>query len=201
MPDTQQPPPDPSSLTRAQRQAREALEGTAPGTNPTDGDGLPSTLVPLPPGSPARVSRTFAWFLDDLVGIPGTGFRFGLDPVLALVPFAGTAVGAALGSVILFDSARLRAPIPVMARMVGNYVFDWLLGLVPFVGAFLDAGFRSNHKNFKLLERTIADREQVRRTTIWYWIGILAMVLIVVAVILAVPIGLLLWLDGVITGG
>lgn len=191
------PPSDPSSLTRAQRKAREALEG--PG--PTDSDGLPSTLVPLPPGAPARVSRTFAWFLDDLVRLPGTKFRFGLDPVLALVPFAGTAVGAALGSVILFDSVRLRAPIPVMARMVGNYVFDWLLGLVPFVGAFLDAGFRSNHKNFKLLERTIADREQVRRTTIWYWVGILAMVLIVITVILAVPIGLLLWLDGTITGG
>ena len=194
-------PPDPSSLIRARQLAKEALEGPAPGPRSTDPDGLPSTLVPLPPGSPARVSRTFAWFLDDLVGVPGTKIRLGLDPLLSLVPFAGTAVAAVMGSVILVDAVRLRAPIPVVARMVGNYVIDWLLGLVPFIGAFFDVAYRSNHKNFKLLERTIADREQVRRTTFWYWLSILAMFLFVVAVILAVPIGLLLWLDSAVTGG
>ncbi len=198
---TQAPPPDPSSLERAQRLAKEALEGPAAGPSALDDDGLPSTRLPLPPGSPARISRTFAWFLDDLIGVPGTRIRFGVDPILSLVPFAGTAVGAVMGSVILVDAVRLRAPVTVLVRMVGNYVIDWLLGLLPFLGAFLDAAYRSNHKNFKLLERTIADREQVRGTTFWYWISILAMVVLVIAVVLAVPIGLLLWLDGLITGG
>lgn len=198
---TAAPPPDPSSLERAQRLAREALEGPAVGAPTLDDDGLPSTRVPLPPGSPARVSRTFAWFLDDLIGVPGTKIRFGVDPILSFIPFAGTAVAAVMGSVILVDSVRLRAPVPVLARMLGNYVFDWLLGLVPVLGAFFDAAFRSNHKNFKLLERTIANREQVRRTTYRYWISILAMVVIMVAVVLSVPIGLLLWLDDLITGG
>ncbi len=141
-----------------------------------------------------------AWILDDLIPVPGTKARFGVDPLLSLVPFAGTAVGAAMGSVILVDAVRLRAPVSVMVRMVGNYVFDWLLGLIPFLGAFLDAAYRSNHKNFKLLERTIVDKEQVRRTTFWYWIGIVALVVIVIATILAVPIGLLLWLDHAVTG-
>lgn len=197
---TQPPPPDPSSLERAQRMAKEALEGPAVDPSDLDDDGLPSTRGPLPKGSPARISRTFAWFLDDLVGVPGTKLRFGIDPLLSLVPFAGTAVGAAMGSVILIDAVRLRAPVSVLMRMVGNYVFDWLLGLFPFLGAFLDAAYRSNHKNFKLLERTIANREQVRRTTFWYWISIVLVAVIVVAVILAVPIGLLLWLDGLVTG-
>jgi len=194
-------PPDPSSLERARRLAKEALEGNV-GPSPTlDDDGLPTTRLPLPPGSPARISRTFAWLLDDLIGVPGTRLRFGVDPILSLVPFAGTAVGAVMGSVILVDAIRLRAPVSVLIRMVGNYVIDWLVGLLPFLGAFLDAAYRSNHKNFKLLERTIADREQVRRTTFWYWISIVAMVMVIIAVVLAVPIGLLLWLDGLITGG
>lgn len=194
-------PPDPSSLERAQRLAKEALEGRVVDPSDLDDDGLPSTRGPLPKGSPARISRTFAWFLDDLVGVPGTKIRVGVDPILSLVPFAGTAVGAVMGSVILIDAVRLRAPVSVLIRMVGNYVFDWALGLFPFLGAFLDAAYRSNHKNFKLLERTIANREQVRKTTFWYWISILAMVLIVIAVIVTVPIGLLLWLDGLVTGG
>ncbi len=198
---TEAQPPDPSSLTRAQRLAKEALEGPAANPPVRDDGALPATRLPLPPGSPARISRTFAWLLDDLIGVPGTKLRFGVDPLLSLVPFAGTAVGAVLGSVILIDAIRLRAPVSVLARMLGNYVIDWLVGLLPFLGAFLDAAYRSNHKNFKLLERTIADREQVRRTTFWYWVSIVSMVVIVIAVLLAVPIGLLLWLDGIITGG
>ncbi|RMB58278.1 DUF4112 domain-containing protein [Tessaracoccus antarcticus] len=194
------PDPDTSSLHRARRLAREALEGRVPGA-PVDADGLPSTLLPLPPGSPARVSRTIAWVLDDLIRVPGTRIRFGVDPIVTLIPFAGTAVGAVMGTVILVDAVRLRTPVPVVARMVGNYVIDWLLGLVPFIGAFFDAAYRSNHKNFTLLERTIADRDQVRRRTLWYWIGILAMVLVVLAVIVAVPVALLLWLDRAVTGG
>ncbi len=194
---TDAPDPRTTSLDRARQQAQEALTGPIP--SPPRAAGARSSTL-LPPGSPARVSRTMAWFLDDLVRIPGTKARFGVDPILSLVPFAGTAVGAVMGSVILVDAVRLRAPVSVLARMVGNYVVDWLLGLLPFVGAFLDAAFRSNHKNFRLLERTIADKEQIRRTTFWYWMGIVAMVVIVIATILAVPIGLLLWLDGAVTG-
>ena len=194
------PAPDPSSLERASRLAKEALEKTVAPPPTLDGDGLPTTRLPLPPGSPARISRTFAWLLDDLIGVPGTKLRFGVDPILSIVPFAGTAVGAVMGSVILIDAIRLRAPVSVLIRMVGNYVIDWLMGLLPFLGAFLDAAYRSNHKNFKLLERTIADREQVRRTTFWYWISVVAMVMIIIAVVLSVPIGLLLWLDGLVTG-
>ena len=194
------PAPDPSSLERASRLAKEALQKTVAPSPTLDGDGLPTTRLPLPPGSPARISRTFAWLLDDLIGVPGTKLRFGVDPILSIVPFAGTAVGAVMGSVILIDAIRLRAPVSVLIRMVGNYVIDWLMGLLPFLGAFLDAAYRSNHKNFKLLERTIADREQVRRTTFWYWISVVAMVMIIIAVVLSVPIGLLLWLDGLVTG-
>ncbi|MDO5736643.1 MAG: DUF4112 domain-containing protein [Propionibacteriaceae bacterium] len=198
---TDAPDPATTSLERARQQAEEALNGPPPRASKAgNGDARHHQLLPLPPGSPARVSRTMAWFLDDLLPVPGTKARFGVDPILSFIPFAGTAVGAVMGSVILVDAVRLRAPVPVVARMVGNYAFDWGLGLVPFVGAFLDAAFRSNHKNFKLLERTITDREQVRRRTFWYWISMLAMLLVVVAVIVAVPIGLLLWLDGLATG-
>lgn len=142
-----------------------------------------------------------AWVLDDLVGVPGTKARFGVDPLLSIIPVAGTAVGAAMGSVILYDAVRLRAPISVLARMVGNYVIDWALGLPPFLGAFLDAAYRSNHKNFQLLERTIADRDQVRKASTWYWASVAILAVVVVSIFLAVPVALLLWLDRAITGG
>lgn len=155
----------------------------------------------LPTDTPARVTRAFAHVLDNLVRLPGTNFRFGVDPLLSFIPGAGTVVGAAFGTVVLVDSVRLRAPLPVIARMVGNYLFDWLVGLVPFLGGFFDMAYRSNARNLKLLNRTIEDREQVRRASVTYWLSVAVMAAVVLAVVVGVPIALLLWLDGVVSGG
>lgn len=154
----------------------------------------------IPADSPARLTRWFSYVLDDAVRVPGTTIRFGIDPVLSFVPFAGTAVGATFGLVVLGDAVRLRAPVSVVARMVFNTVLDWALGLVPVVGALFDVAYRSNRKNLKLLHRTIANREQVRTASVRYWVGIVAMAVVMLAVIIGVPVAALLWLNHLVTG-
>ncbi|MFT3889122.1 MAG: DUF4112 domain-containing protein [Arachnia sp.] len=147
----------------------------------------------LAPDRPAKATRALTYLLEDLVPIPGTKQRVGVDPLLSLIPGAGTVTGAVVGSVLLFDAARLRMPIPVLARMLGNWAIDWLVGLVPFVGPFLDAAWRSNAKNLKLLNRTIEDRGQVHRASVRYWITVGAILAVMVAVILLVPGLLIMW--------
>lgn len=166
--------------------------------------GTPVTIAALvkedfPPDTPARATRLFTHVLDDLVQIPGTGLKVGLDPILSIIPGAGTTVAALFGTVVLFDSVRLRAPVTVLARMVGHYVLDWSLGLIPFIGAFLDMAYRSNSKNLKLLKRTIEDRDEVARASAKYWIGVGLLALAVLLVILAVPVAIVFWLHGVFT--
>lgn len=146
------------------------------------------TLEALPEEGPARISRTFAHVLDDLVKIPGTKFGFGLDPLLSFIPGAGTVIAGGFGSVILFDAIRLRTPLPVLFRMLGNYLINWFLGLIPLVGPVFDALWMSNQMNYKLLLRTIEDRDQVRRASIWYWVAALVLVLGTVALLMAIPI-------------
>lgn len=170
------------SLQRAQEESGKALEQ-------------------LGADSPARMTRGFVYVLDKLFRIPGTEIRFGVDPLLSLVPWAGTTVAAVFGTVVLVDSVRLRAPASVLARMVGNYAIDWGLGLIPFVGAIFDTLWQSNSKNLKLLNRTIANREQVRKASVRYWLSVVGLALSVVAVIIAVPIGLVWWLSSTILGG
>lgn len=153
-----------------------------------------SRELPDPENAPSPVSRHFTFWLDEAFRVPGTGFRFGVDPLLALIPGAGTVVATALGCTILLDAIRLRAPIPVLMRMLGNYGFNWFLGNIPLIGPFFDAIWRSNVKNLALLRRTIDNREQVRRATIRYWITALILVLGTTAVLLISPILLLLWL-------
>jgi hypothetical protein len=40
-----------------------------------------------------------------------------------------------------------------IARMAGNVGFDWLLGLIPWVGAVPDFFFRSNTRNLKIIRK------------------------------------------------
>ena len=57
---------------------------------------------------PAKATRALTYVLEELVPIPGTTFRLGVDPFLSLIPGAGQVSGAVFGSVLLFDAARLR---------------------------------------------------------------------------------------------
>lgn len=143
---------------------------------------------------PARTTRALTFVLEDLVPIPGTRARVGLDPLLSLIPWAGSVAGAVFGSALMFDAIRLRAPVPVLVRMLGNWTFDWLIGLIPYAGPLLDAAWRSNSKNLALLNRTIADRDQVRDATIAYWITVAAILLVMAMLTILVPAALIVLL-------
>lgn len=102
-----------SAIARARKAAEEALS-EAPRTDPelkAARDKAKQDLDGLPSKSPAKLTRTLSYVLDDLIPIPGTKIRVGVDPLLSLTPWAGTAIGGALGSAIVFDAIRLRAPV------------------------------------------------------------------------------------------
>jgi hypothetical protein len=40
-----------------------------------------------------------------------------------------------------------------LARMAGNVGVDWLLGLIPFIGAIPDFFFRSNTRNLRIVKK------------------------------------------------
>ena len=152
-----------------------------------------SESLPETTEGPSPVNRHFTFWLDDVFRVPGTGIRFGFDPLLTFFPAAGNVVATALGGVVILDAVRLRTPIPVLLRMLGNYAINWLLGSVPLIGSFFDALWRSNVKNLALLRRTIENREQVRRASISYWLVALALVLGITALLLIIPVVLLFW--------
>lgn len=146
------------------------------------------------PHAPAKTTRILTHILDDAFTIPGTKIRMGLDPVLSLIPGAGTTSGAVLATSVIIDAIRLRAPLPVLARMGANYLFDWLIGMVPVLGAVGDLAFRANRKNLRLLNRTIADREQVRHASVKYWIAAAGILVGILVIALVLGIGALVWL-------
>ena len=91
--------------------------------------------------------------LEGLFTIPGTNRKIGLDVILDLIPVAGDAAGAALGGYMIWEARNLGLSKWQMSRMAGNVGIDFLLGLVPWIGAVPDFLFRSNSRNLKIIKR------------------------------------------------
>jgi len=105
---------------------------------------------------PASVRRRIEHaehLLEGLFVIPVINRRIGLDVILDALPFAGDAIAAAMGGWIIWEARNLGMSKWQMSRMAGNVGLDFLLGLIPLVGAIPDFFFRSNSMNLKMIKR------------------------------------------------
>jgi hypothetical protein len=91
--------------------------------------------------------------LEGLFTIPGTKRKIGLDVILDVLPVGGDVVGAAMGAYMVWEARNLGMSKVQMARMFGNVGTDFLLGLIPFVGAIPDFFFRSNTRNLRIIKK------------------------------------------------
>lgn len=138
----------------------------------------------------AAISR----LLDDLVEVPGTGRRFGLDPILGLFPVVGDAIPAALSVWLIAEAARFRLPPVVLGRMVVNVLVDLLVGLVPFVGDLFDFVSKPNARNLALFRRYATEPEASTADQRRFFIG-LAAVLVGLAWLASLALGWLLSIE------
>jgi hypothetical protein len=95
--------------------------------------------------------------MDELVTIPGTSVRVGLDPVVGLVPVIGDAISAVVGFWLVAEAARFGVPRIVVGRMVLNTVVDLVVGAIPVLGDMFDVVSRSNSRNLALFRRHALD--------------------------------------------
>jgi Domain of unknown function (DUF4112) len=91
--------------------------------------------------------------MDDLVTVPGTGRRFGLDPIIGLIPVIGDGIGGLVGAHLIAEAARFGVPRVVLARMILNTTVDMVIGIIPFVGDIFDFFSKSNANNLALFRR------------------------------------------------
>ena len=81
------------------------------------------------------------------------GYRFGLDPVIGLIPIFGDALPVIFGLYFLWIGKKLNMPKKDLARIFFNSSFDFTLGLIPVVGDFSDVVYKANCKNLEILEK------------------------------------------------
>lgn len=122
--------------------------------------GVPADRLPRDPGLRRRylrLAKLVRW-LDGIVGIPGTRFRIGLDPILGLVPGGGDVAAALLSLYVVREAKRMGVPAPLIRRMLRNIALDAALGIVPIVGDIGDVLFRANRRNLAILDEYLRTR-------------------------------------------
>jgi hypothetical protein len=123
-----------------------------------------------------------AHLLDGLFRIPGTGWRFGLDAIVGLIPGVGDAATSLASFYILAAGVRYRVPKVTLLRMGMNIGIDFLLGAVPLVGDLFDFAWKSNEMNMELIRKraTVKSVEEAKqgRKSDWLFVGLIILVLI-----------------------
>lgn len=123
-----------------------------------------------------ELPKELAWIdktstvLDDLFKIPATNFRFGLDPLIGFIPVVGDFVGFAISASMVLAIVGHRVSLPVLMKILGNISFDYLVGLFPFLGDFLDVTFKSNRRNVDILKDyyTSGKHTESSKYVVWF---------------------------------
>lgn len=140
----------------------------------------------LPPEDKRRsdLEGLFRWvalLMDDLIRLPATKFRFGLDPLLGLIPGIGDTSSAVVSAMMLIQAARRGLPKILLARMALNILINEIVGIVPGLGDAFSFWFKSNRRNYELL---LAHAGGTRPATKSDWAFVIV-VLVLLALIVA----------------
>lgn len=119
-------------------------------------------------GTEASLQRLeqLAHLMDSAFLLPGINRRVGLDAVIGLVPIIGDIAGMAIASYIVYEAKRLGAPRWLVWRMMANVALDGAVGSVPLAGDLLDAAFKANRRNVRLLRRHLERKGNLRPSEI-----------------------------------
>ena len=87
-----------------------------------------------------------------MIRVPGTKFRFGLDPLIGLIPGIGdTRLGLGFRLCPHSGRAAWSAESPSL-RMALNILVNEIIGIVPVVGDAFSFWFKSNARNYEIIK-------------------------------------------------
>lgn len=124
-------------------------------------------------------------WMDGLFRIPGTGWRFGLDALVGLIPGVGDTMTALASFYILAAGVRYRVPKVTLLRMGLNIGLDYVFGSIPVVGDLFDVAWKSNQKNVELLRQraTVSAAEAKEgKLSDWIFVGVIIFILLAMLV-------------------
>ncbi|WP_372638107.1 DUF4112 domain-containing protein [Fodinibius sp.] len=132
-------------------------------------------------------AQKLAEWLDSRFTIPGTNIRFGLDPVISLIPGAGDWIAGMISTYFIVMGVNARLAPSVLLRMGFNILLDVVIGAIPLLGDLFDVAWKANIRNAELLEEYREDAAATERHSRWMlWavaIGVIGMIIALLVLI------------------
>ncbi|MDX1637928.1 MAG: DUF4112 domain-containing protein [Balneolaceae bacterium] len=129
--------------------------------------------------------QRLADLLDNRFHIPGTNIRFGIDPIIGLIPGAGDWIGAVIALYYPVKAVQLGAKPVVLFWMFLNIAVDLLFGSVPVIGELFDLYWKCNQRNSNLLVEMEQDPDRVVNRSRWLlWALLVAFVMILIEILI-----------------
>lgn len=140
--------------------------------------------------------KEFAELLDSKFKIPNTNIRFGIDPLLGLIPGAGDWLGGLLSMYFLIQAAVMGGRATVLSRMFLIILMDILVGSIPVIGEIFDVYWKANEQNAEILEELERNPQKtVGESRLWIWVVVIQFIAIIIGLLL-----LLTWLVAELVG-
>jgi uncharacterized protein DUF4112 len=144
--------------------------------------------------------KWIAFIMDEFLRLPGTTFRFGLDPIIGLLPGIGDTASAVVSALALIAAARRGVPKILLARMSLNILINEIVGIIPGIGDLFSFWFKSNVRNYELLKKYSAVPGRSRKSDWIFVVAVLALVFVIVCAGLLVSFLVLRELGRLISG-
>ena len=124
--------------------------------------------------------ETLSRYLDGLFKVPGTGWKFGLDSLIGLIPNVGDISTSLVSFYILVAGVRYGVPKITLLRMAFNIGLDYVVGSIPFIGDAFDFFWKSNKQNMDLIRTRGAG---LGKGTTGDWIFVIAIILLLIGLL------------------
>lgn len=88
------------------------------------------------------------------------GVRLGWAGIIGLFPWIGDLLCLMLALQVVSKAGKIEGGLPTQLRlqMMANVTFDFVIGLIPIVGDFINIMYKCNLRNFVLLEKHLVDK-------------------------------------------
>lgn len=160
-----------------------------------DPPALPA-LAEVTPGPQSTSTRAVAWLMDEVIPIPGTKIKIGLDPLLGAFSAVGLPVGDAVTNsvslVALIEAVRRGLPFKSMMTIAGNILVNAGFGSFPILGNIFSVFFRSNSRNRDVINQHLREAIASGEPASW-WRVVPVLAFLVVFILGALGLNMFLW--------
>ena len=122
--------------------------------------------------------------LDDLIKIPGTNQKIGIDAITGVIPVLGDLIGAVFSSYIMYSGIKMGVSPKIVTKMAMNIAIDFIIGSFPVIGDIFDVLWKANKRNVELIEDATTEKQVNEKLNYLIMASLIILILSTILVIL-----------------